>query len=198
MTLTELGVQYGTTKVDQGFMPIYESYMESVRKDHIALLEIGIDKGDSLRMWRSYFPNGTICAIEKHVKCEVEGCHIFDADAANLGGLPLTLVKNLKLGPFDFIIDDASHVASEQMAALESLFPILKPGGYYIIEDLFTLYDSDWSELNHGHFNVVEMLYSRMRDILTKGDEIQEVHFYGRNKINGIVFLRKRNELFIA
>jgi RimJ/RimL family protein N-acetyltransferase len=39
-------------------------------------------------------------------------------------------------GPFDIVIDDASHVSTHQQIALASLFPHVTPGGFYIIEDL--------------------------------------------------------------
>jgi predicted O-methyltransferase YrrM len=38
-------------------------------------------------------------------------------------------------GPLDLIIDDASHLYSETKASFETLFPRLRPGGLYIIED---------------------------------------------------------------
>ncbi len=46
---------------------------------------------------------------------------------AGLGFLPETM---------DIIIDDGPHSAPSQETFLQKLFPILKPGGYYIIEDI--------------------------------------------------------------
>ena len=37
---------------------------------------------------------------------------------------------------FNLIIDDAGHSANEQIKNFEILFPILKPGGIYSIEDV--------------------------------------------------------------
>lgn len=37
---------------------------------------------------------------------------------------------------FDIIIDDGSHASYHQQLTLEMLFPTLKPGGLYAIEDL--------------------------------------------------------------
>lgn len=39
-------------------------------------------------------------------------------------------------GPFDVIIDDASHLPGDQLAALDLWAPLLKPGGTYVIEDI--------------------------------------------------------------
>ncbi len=37
--------------------------------------------------------------------------------------------------PLDLVIDDASHLYDESVASFESLFPLLRPGGLYLIED---------------------------------------------------------------
>jgi hypothetical protein len=37
--------------------------------------------------------------------------------------------------PVDLVIDDASHLYDESRASFETLFPLLHPGGLYIIED---------------------------------------------------------------
>lgn len=37
--------------------------------------------------------------------------------------------------PIDLLIDDASHFYEETRASFENLFPRVRPGGYYIIED---------------------------------------------------------------
>ena len=41
-----------------------------------------------------------------------------------------------KGGPFDFIIDDGSHVGQHITTSFKMLWQHLKPGGYYFIEDL--------------------------------------------------------------
>lgn len=38
-------------------------------------------------------------------------------------------------GPLDLIIDDASHLYHESKVSFETLFPLLRPGGLYVIED---------------------------------------------------------------
>ena len=46
-------------------------------------------------------------------------------------------------GDFDIIIDDGSHIVAHQIISFKTLFPYLKSGGIYVIEDLFSSY---WTE----------------------------------------------------
>jgi hypothetical protein len=46
-------------------------------------------------------------------------------------------------GPFDLIIDDASHLSGLTIASFKALYKHLKPGGLYVVEDVHTSY-ADW------------------------------------------------------
>ncbi|MFK7058789.1 CmcI family methyltransferase [Flavobacterium oreochromis] len=48
-----------------------------------------------------------------------------------------------EVGEFDLIIDDGSHINDHVIKTFEYLFPRLKKGGYYVIEDTQTSY---WKE----------------------------------------------------
>ena len=41
---------------------------------------------------------------------------------------------------FDIIIDDGAHLSKEHQTSLGVLFPLVKSGGFYVIEDLATMY----------------------------------------------------------
>ena len=43
-------------------------------------------------------------------------------------------------GPFDIIIDDGGHTFQQQQVSFRHLFPLLKPDGLYVIEDVETSY----------------------------------------------------------
>ena len=60
-------------------------------------------------------------------------CVIYRGDASKREDL----TKFGKLfSPFDVVLDDASHASHHQQITLATLFPFLKSGGMYIIEDL--------------------------------------------------------------
>ncbi|MCV7352026.1 hypothetical protein [Mycobacterium parmense] len=123
-----------------GYTPVYERWLEPMRNDTLRLLEIGVCDprmpGASLKGWYEYFPKATIFGYD------IKDAHRFDndrittfvgdqSDRADLA----RLVENFG-GEFDIIIDDGSHNAMHQQVSLAFLFPYLKPGGQYIIEDL--------------------------------------------------------------
>jgi hypothetical protein len=50
-------------------------------------------------------------------------------------------------GKFDIIVDDASHIGHLTAAAFAHLYPrALKPGGYYVIEDICTAFLSEFPD----------------------------------------------------
>jgi predicted O-methyltransferase YrrM len=63
------------------------------------------------------------------------------ADAAMLGGL---VDRHLAGRPLDLVVDDASHLVAPTRASFNALFPRLRPGGVYIIEDW------SWAHVGYG------------------------------------------------
>ena len=55
MNLLEIAKKYPTSKNNHGFIEIYDRYFSHLKDQKINILEIGIERGDSLRMWREYF-----------------------------------------------------------------------------------------------------------------------------------------------
>lgn len=139
--LDDLALKYGTDKSskDHDYCPYYEQYLMGWRDVPITLLELGVWQGASLRMWREYFSNATILGVDHH-----------DRDL-NIPGVSTFLVKQddkeqLDLlaaiyGDFDVVIDDCSHISSLTISSFCLLWPHLRSGGIYVIEDLQTSYD---------------------------------------------------------
>lgn len=86
-------------------------------------------------MWEGYFPNAQICGVD------------IDPGAAQDYGPRITAVigdqtqksvlnKAIAALPSpDIFIDDGSHMNNLTIATFEYLFPKLRPGGWYVIED---------------------------------------------------------------
>jgi len=186
-------------------MQIYENFFSEMKDRPITLVEIGVAEGASMKTWSEYFTKGRIIGIDcctDWLPDPGEDITILECNVNN-GSRLAECCEEIESA--DIVIDDGSHIAVEQLDAFRKLWEIVKPGGWYVVEDLFALYDEVWNpgpeyvfpiaeSIINGPQNIIEEIMSRMKSILVGGDEIQEVHWFGRNNINGIVFLRKRYE----
>lgn len=143
VTLHELGQKHGTDKWDrnhtfmgESYLHIYERYLEPLRGMRLNFLELGVRNGNSLRMWKEYFPRARVYGVDFNASCkqhEEERIEILIAsqdDVMQLGALAD------RAGGFDVVLDDASHINHLTHASFRCLFPRLCPGGFYIMEDL--------------------------------------------------------------
>lgn len=136
--------QFDTDKVSHGFMSVYEPLFNSISNCE-KVLEIGIDAGRSLTMFHTIFPEAVIHGVDIYDKTEYElpngkvKCHVGDQE----NRLDLErIVTATGEGLFDLILDDGGHTMKQQQVSLAYLFQYVKPGGYYLVEDLHT---SRWS-----------------------------------------------------
>ena len=126
------------------YFDIYTKHFGPYRDRPIKMLEIGVFRGGSLRMWKDYFhPDSTIVGIDIDKTCkahEIADRNVFvrigsQADPAFLAEV------NEEFGPFDIILDDGSHKTHHQNISFGALFrPALKDGGCYMVEDVHTNY----------------------------------------------------------
>lgn len=142
-TIDDLALAAGTDKSSayHNYTKIYAQYFDSIRMQPLKFLEIGIFKGDSVKLWENYFPNADLHFVDItsiYIKYFSPRAQYHFADQENF-----TEMENLaaSLGSnFDIIIDDGGHTMKQQITSLKALFPHLKSGGLYVIEDLHTSY----------------------------------------------------------
>jgi 23S rRNA U2552 (ribose-2'-O)-methylase RlmE/FtsJ len=130
--LLELGKQYKSTKNWAGFLEIYSDYFKDYKDKEINILEIGIDKGESLKIWRKYFTRAKICGIDIiDIKFQIEGVDLIKADQTDEKTLREICDK---YKGFDIIIDDGGHHSKQIVISLNFLFDYLKDNGLYIVK----------------------------------------------------------------
>lgn len=141
-----LAALYGTDKFgEHEYTPVYVELMRTARRKPVRLLEIGVGGfagapgGESLLMWASYFLEGRIYGIDVYDKTALSGGRVQVLQCSQADAPKLTALA-LELGPFDFIIDDGSHLNAHQIETFGILWPHLKDGGAYIVEDTQTSY----------------------------------------------------------
>jgi cephalosporin hydroxylase len=130
------------------YFGVYEGYLEKYRNKPITMLEIGVSGGGSLELWREYFgPDARIFGIDIDPEC---AHRVSPPNQVRIGSQddPKFLESVIaEMGVPDIILDDGSHVASHQIASFRVLFPHLKDGGLYIVEDVHTAYWPEFYDL---------------------------------------------------
>ncbi len=169
--LTRLAVGTETDKGSSGhhYTELYDIFFLPLKNKAAKILEIGIGSGDSLKIWRDYFPKATIYGIDIVPKTGLDSSRIktFVADQSNR--LQLESFIGKFGGFFDIIIDDGGHHMNHQQISLGFLFKYLKPGGYYIIEDLHMSLPRFWKgydvlpDQSNSTLNMVFHLIREMR-----------------------------------
>lgn len=151
--LDELGIVTGTDKSSKyhNYLNKYEFYLNRWKDADFVLLELGVFKGASLKMWGDYFKKATIYGVDIQLECkkyEQENCKVIIGDLGN----EEVLEKIGELKP-TIIVDDASHLWSHQIKAIYHLLPKLQSGGVFIMEDLETSFSS-YSYMNYDDATV--------------------------------------------
>lgn len=139
-TFKKIGEHAGTDKITHhGYDRFYPLFLGNIRDISGAILEIGIEKHHSLKMWLTYFPHAFIYGLDIGVEFEEERVRVFKADQSS--NTDLAKVLNMINRPVHFIIDDGSHIPEHQIDTFNFFFRyLLEPGGIYIVEDIETSY----------------------------------------------------------
>jgi trans-aconitate methyltransferase len=134
-TLQEILGRYDTDKnTGHSYGHVYEELLAPIREVATAVLEIGIWTGGSLRAWKEYFPRASIYGIDSDpsrlfAEERIITLQVHQADWDRLRPVVEVLT-------FDLIIDDGSHLLTDQVMSLFYLWPHLRPNGLYVIEDI--------------------------------------------------------------
>lgn len=222
--LTQLAAKFDLDKgaIHKGqaahhYTRVYHELFRSKALEPIRILEIGLCRGrvqgaaqdqvPSLQMWLEYFPNAEVIGADiedfrwfSHPRVRIH--RVDQGDRNMLAELGATEK------PLDIIIDDGSHASVHQHLTLGVLFPSLKPGGLFVIEDL------DWqppeipsngAPLVKDVLNAMKLSGSFASNVMTEAeakfiaDEVDEIllndsfrELMTRGKLGGLGVLRRK------
>ena len=138
--LDEIGIRHGTDKssLDHDYLSFYEERLCQSKDASFTMIEIGVARGSSVKMWGEYFPNATIVGIdiEPTAVQYAGGNRYIHVGDSSLGETADTVVE--KHGRPLLVLDDGSHIWHHQIEALRYFWPKILPGGMFIMEDLHT------------------------------------------------------------
>lgn len=161
-TLDEIALRIGADKSSQyhDYARVYEQLFASRRDAPVRLLELGWGfealpggAGASARMWEEFFTHPearfSFIDIEAH---QAPGGRVLLWQGDQADGRLADAVAQ-EMGPWDFIVDDASHVSSKTIAAFLAHFPHLRSGGVYVVEDIHSSYHAHYYGVNEANPN---------------------------------------------
>lgn len=123
------------------YFDIYDRHFSRFRNKDVVVLEIGVDQGGSLQMWKNYFgESAKIFGIDINPRCkELEEDNIKILIGSQSDRNFLKTVKE-QIPQIDILIDDGGHTMLQQIVSYEELFQLVKEEGVYLCEDLHTSY----------------------------------------------------------
>lgn len=155
-TLDEIAVKCGADKGSShhvkghDYARRYDALFSSIRNDPLKILEIGVGSGESMNMWMKYFPRGEVFGVDI----------VHDTNEWNTPNHPYpnpnytfvtgdqssedfwtSFIATHGVG-WDVCIDDGGHSSQQIITTFKMMWPHIKPGGYYAIEDLNCAYSS--------------------------------------------------------
>lgn len=192
-SLTELADHFRTDKgtLKHRYTEVYERYFAPLRGRPLTILEIGVACGASLKTWSRYFgPSAKVIGVDIRPECAAL-CGEYDNIDIRIGD-----AVELDPGePLDIVIDDGSHVSLDIVRAFARLWPFVKSGGYFVVEDLRCTHDPAYArnftfQKDPEHFrreHFVEWLDGLLRDLDNGRSGVDFVHCYPQ-----LIVIRKR------
>ena len=129
------------------YLDLYQQVLEKKQDSAKRVLEIGVQRGGSIKMWHDFFQNAEVHGLDImghgemwpdlfnhpriHLRTSVDA---YKEEFVNREFLD----KNIR---FDFILDDGPHTLISMMHFLRYYIRLLKDDGILIIEDI---QDIDW------------------------------------------------------
>lgn len=182
------------------FFDIYDTHFSRYRGTDVHIIEIGVDSGGALDLWRDYFgPQAKIYGADVNPACkklEDDGYQIFIGSQSDPDFLNMIADSMPRI---DILIDDGGHRMEQQIITFETMYDKISENGFYVCEDICTSY---WLEYGGGYKkkrsfieyskNLIDSIHawhSRNPDKFPITDltkTIKGIHFY-----NNMLFIEK-------
>lgn len=154
---------------------IYEREFSKWRDVGIQMMEIGLNRGASLKVWLEYFQKATVYGVDIDLSRVTEltapnseRCMLVRGDQSDR-----VFWEEFKDAWFDIIIDDGCHFSGPIHVAFQCLWPRVFPGGYYVVEDISEVRNPD--SRTTGFPNQLEFVQNLIEPVIFGSNDIDEV-----------------------
>ena len=195
--------------IAHGYAKIYENLFKSKKNDSLNILEIGSFYGNASAALSFYFKNSLIYSADINPDMyRYKGSKLknFFVDSSSRESINKNILE--KKLEFDIIIEDASHMLKDQIISLFMIFPKIKKGGIFIVEEI------DFPEKREDMRidQVKPDLKTILKKVLTKEDfnsdyiqdkekdyflkNVDSIEFFNGNT-NEIAIVKKKKQYFL-
>ena len=185
-TLMDLDNEFTDKNTRHSYLPLYQKILSPIKNTAKNVLEIGIHKGGSIKIWNEFFINAKIYGLDIHnnwnniindIKNNSKIILDISHDAYNESFFKDNFLnKNIK---FDFILDDGPHTLESMKQCIILYSQIMTENGILIIEDVQSI---DWID--------------KLKDV-TPEHLKQYIHVYdlrnNKGRYDDIVFVINKN-----
>lgn len=183
----------GSIRKLENYYDEYDFHFSRIREraeksgTQIRILEIGVQGGGSLYMWKEYFPHIHITGVDIDPACrQYADGKCIDIEIGNQSNEHFLRKVEKEYGPFDIIIDDGGHTMNQQIVSFKTLFPLLKDGGIYVIEDIHTSY---WYEFG-GRIRKRRTAVGLLKEL------VDDMHYWAARSPRATIFGRVRRKIY--
>lgn len=114
--------------------------------------------GRSFKLWEEYFTHNRaqINYMEIDGECvakmniQPRNGHVYVGSQENVTFLEHAADLIQTRGGLDVLVDDGGHTMHQQLTTLEKMWPHIRPGGLYIVEDVQTSYMPNWGGISEA------------------------------------------------
>lgn len=195
-SLDAIGIGTGTDKSSRyhDYLNVYEHAFQDLRTSKFQMVEIGVHQGASIRMWEEFFPRASLIGVDISTKCKKYATDRVSIVIGDQSKQDFLDSFGASIDP-TIVLDDGSHVWSHQIETFKTLFPILRPGGFYVIEDIHTSFSEPYAKTygSPGGQTAYDFIADIARGITAHelaDPTTDDFDAYARNNIESLVFLK--------
>jgi predicted O-methyltransferase YrrM len=131
------------------YFDIYDRHFAPYRGRPVTVLEFGVFHGGSLQMWKKYFGRkARIIGVDINPECAKLTERQIEVVIGNQEDRDFLRDLRERIGPIDVVIEDGGHKMTQQINTFEEIWPGVRDGGVFLIEDLHTSY---WQSYGGGY-----------------------------------------------
>ena len=173
-------MRFATDKIMHGYLPTYLRIAAQLGPA-ARVCEVGVHGGAGLGMFQALFPHGLLAGVDCDPACQWPPGAVIVICGQDDPALPVHLSRHAEA--WDLIVDDASHDGKLTPATFGLLWPLVAPGGFYVVEDWMVGLPGRWPEHDGSMLAAVQGLLT----LLTSGGDVEDITYR-----YGLAVLRKK------